>query len=86
MYLHQCDGAILQFREAIATGPSFPSARMGLWGAHYRKGMREDALEEAGKFLAALGDHEVEDALRHGYAEGLKPFPWGPYRGGLCRL
>jgi len=70
VYLHQCDDAILQFREVIATDPSFPSARMGLWGAHYRKGMHEDALEEAGKFFAALGDHEVEDALRRGYAEG----------------
>ena len=70
MYLHQCDDAILQIREAIATDPSFPSARMGLWGAHYRKGMHEDALEEAGKFVAALGDHEGEDALRRGYAEG----------------
>jgi TolB-like protein/Tfp pilus assembly protein PilF len=70
VYLHQCDDAILHFREALAADPSFPSARMGLWGAHYRKGMHEDALAEAGKFFAVLGDHEVEDALRRGYAEG----------------
>jgi TolB-like protein/Tfp pilus assembly protein PilF len=70
VYLHQCDDAILRLREALAADPSFPSARMGLWGAHYRKGMHEDALTEAGKFFAALGDHETEDALRRGYSEG----------------
>jgi len=70
VYLHQCDDAILQLREAMAAEPSFPSARMGLWGAHYRKGMPEDALAEAGKFFAALGDQEVDDALRRGHAEG----------------
>ena len=70
VYLHQCDDAILHFREALAADPSFSSARMGLWGAHYRKGMHEDALAEARKFFAVLGDREVEDALRRGYAEG----------------
>jgi len=70
VYLHQCDDAILQFHEALAADAGFPSARMGLWGAHYRKGMYEDALAEAAKFFAVLGDHEVEDALRRGYAEG----------------
>jgi hypothetical protein len=32
--------------------------------------MSEDALVEAGEFFAVLGDHEAEDALRRGYAEG----------------
>jgi len=70
VYLHQCDDAILHFREALAADPGFSSAHMGLWGALYRKGMHEDALAEAGKFFAVLGDHEVENALRRGYAEG----------------
>jgi tetratricopeptide (TPR) repeat protein len=70
VYLHRCDEAISRFREALAADPSFPSAHMGLWGAYYRKGMHEDALAEARKFFALLGDHEVEDALVCGYAEG----------------
>jgi TolB-like protein len=70
VYLHQCDDAISHFREALAADPGFPSARMGLWGAYYRKGMLEEALAEAANFFAVLGDHEVEDALRRGYAEG----------------
>jgi tetratricopeptide (TPR) repeat protein len=70
VYLDQCDDAILQFRESLAADPNFPSARMGLWGAYYRKGMHEDALAEAGKFFAVLGDHEVSESLRRGYAEG----------------
>jgi TolB-like protein/Tfp pilus assembly protein PilF len=70
VYIHQYDEAVLQLREALAADPGFSSAHMGLWGALYMKGMHEDALVEAGKFFAVLGDHEVEDALRRGYAEG----------------
>lgn len=70
VYLHQCDDAISHLREALAADSSFSSAHMGLWGALYRKGMPEDALAEARKFFAVLGDHEVEDALRRGDAEG----------------
>jgi len=70
VYLRQCDDAILQFREALAADSSFSSAHMGLWGALYRKGMREEALAEAAKFFAVLGDYDAEDALRRGYAEG----------------
>jgi TolB-like protein/Tfp pilus assembly protein PilF len=70
VYLHQCDDAISHFREALGADPSFSSAHMGLWGAFCRKGMPEDALVEAREFFAVLGDHEVEDALRRGYAEG----------------
>jgi TolB-like protein len=72
VYIHQCDDAILHFREALAADPGFSSARMGLWGAFYRKGMHEDALAEAGKFFAVLGDHEVEDALRRHAESGYR--------------
>jgi TolB-like protein len=70
VYLDQCDDAIPQLLEAVAADPSFASARMGLWGAFYRKGLHEDALAEAEKFFAVLGDNDAEDALRRGYAEG----------------
>ena len=43
---------------------------MGRWGAYYTKGMRREALAEAQKFFAVLGDREVEDALTRGYVEG----------------
>jgi len=56
--------------------PGFASARMGLWGAYYRKGMHADALAEAGKFFGVLGDHELEDALRRytpgGYSRAMR--------------
>jgi len=43
---------------------------MGLWGALYKMGRHKEALAEAKKFFAVLGDHEVEDALSRGYAAG----------------
>jgi tetratricopeptide (TPR) repeat protein len=43
---------------------------MGLWGALYKTGRHKEALAEAKKFFAVLGDHEVEDALTRGYAAG----------------
>ena len=70
VYLHQCDDAVSHLREALGADPSFSSAHMGLWGALYRRGMLEGALAEAREFFAVLGDHEVENALRLGYAEG----------------
>ena len=70
VYLDQCDDAILQFRESLAADPGFPSAHLGLWGAYYRKRMDEEALEEAVRFFAALGDDEVRESLRRGCTEG----------------
>lgn len=70
VYVHRCDEAISQLHKALATEPDFSSAHMGLWGAFYKKGMWEEALAEARKFFAVLGDGEVEDALTRGYAEG----------------
>ncbi|MGD0667782.1 MAG: winged helix-turn-helix domain-containing protein [Bryobacteraceae bacterium] len=70
VYLHRCDEAISQLVKALAVEPGFSSAHMGLWGAFYRKGMLREALAEARKFFAALGDREVEDALLRGCAEG----------------
>ncbi len=70
VYLQRYEKAIAQFRDVLATVPDFSSAHMGLWGAFYMKGMWEEALAEARKFFAALGDREVEDALARGHAEG----------------
>ena len=70
VYLHRCDEALSQLHKALEVEPDFSSAHLGLWGGFYRKGMPREALAEARKFFAALGDREVEDALIRGYAEG----------------
>lgn len=70
VYLRRYDEAIGLFGEALAADPDLSPAHMGYWGALCQKGMQEEALAEARKFFAALGDAEVEDALKRGYAEG----------------
>ena len=66
-YLGRNDEAIAQLSKVLAANPEFSSAHLGLWGAYYKKGMYGEALEEARKFFAVLGDHEVESALSRGY-------------------
>ena len=68
VYLHRYDGAITQLRKVLRTEPNFASAHLGLWGAFYRSGMHEKALEEATKFFTVLGDRDVVEALTNGYA------------------
>jgi TolB-like protein/DNA-binding winged helix-turn-helix (wHTH) protein/Tfp pilus assembly protein PilF len=70
VYLQRYDEAIAQFRKVLEIAPDFSSAHMGLWGAYYKKGMPDEALAEARKFFSVLHDHEVEEALVRGYAEG----------------
>jgi TolB-like protein len=70
VYARRYDEAIAQVRKVLSTAPDFSSAHMGLWGAFYKKSMHERAVAEARKFFAVLGDSEVEDALKRGYAEG----------------
>ena len=69
VYLHKYDEAIAQLRKVLRTEPNFASAHLGLWGAFYRNRMHEEALVEAKKFFARLGDSEVAEALMCGYAE-----------------
>ena len=68
VYLGRYDEAIAQLRKVLEANAEFSSAHLGLWGAYYKKGMRGEALDEARKFFAVLGDHEVESALSRGYA------------------
>jgi tetratricopeptide (TPR) repeat protein len=68
VYLHRYDEAITQLQKVLRTEPDFASAHLGLWGAFYRSRMYEEALEEAKKFFAVLGDRHVEEALTEGYA------------------
>lgn len=70
VYLRRYDEAMTQFRNVLTTQPDFSSAHMGLWGAFYKQQMFPEALGEARKFFAVLGDNEVERALERGYAAG----------------
>ena len=78
VYVRRYDEAVGQFRKVLAAQPDFSSAHMGLWGAFYKKGMYEQALAEAKKFFAVLGDREVVESLdRRGAEAG--------YRGAMRR-
>jgi tetratricopeptide (TPR) repeat protein len=70
VYLGRYDDAIAELRETLRSEPHFPSAHLGLWGAYYRKRMFEEALEQARKFFAALGDSKVEESLTSGLRAG----------------
>jgi len=69
-FLGRYDDAIAWLSKTVKDEPSFPSARMGLWGAFYMKGEFEKAFEEAEIFFALLGDAAVESALKAGYERG----------------
>ncbi len=66
---NQHDDAIAHFRNTLRTEPEFPLAHEGLWVAFHQKQMDEEALAEAKKYFAVLGDREVAEALERGYAE-----------------
>lgn len=68
VYLGRYDEAIAQLRKVLAANPEFSSAHLGLWGAYYKKRMLTQALDEAKRFFAVLGDHEVENALSQGFS------------------
>ncbi len=69
VYLHRCDDAIAHLHKTLQMETDFSSAHLGLWGAFYRKGMREEALGAARRFFAVLGDDAVVEALRRGESE-----------------
>ena len=69
VYLHRCDDAIAHLHKTLQMETDFSAAHLGLWGAFYRKGMREEALAAAKRFFAVLGDGEVVEALRRGESE-----------------
>jgi TolB-like protein len=70
VYLDRCDEAIAQLRKTLTMEADFSSAHLGLWGAYYRKGEREQALDAARAFFTVLGDAEVAAELLRGRAEG----------------
>ncbi len=67
VYERRYDEAVAQLKKVLAAEPDFSSAHMGLWGAFYKKGVYAEALAEAKKFFAVLGDREVVDALDEGW-------------------
>ena len=73
LYQHRPDEAIEALNKALRTEPNYSSAHMGLWGAFFQKEMYDEALTEAKKFFAVLGDGEVVDALERGFVKGGYP-------------
>jgi adenylate cyclase len=76
VYFGHYDDAIARLTTILSAEPAFSSARLGLWGAFYRKGMANEALEEARRFFAAVNDTDVERSLAlgdgdEGYARAM---------------
>ena len=78
VYEGRYDEAIAQLTRVAQAEPNFSSVHLGLWGAYFKKGADAEALAEAKRFFAALGDREVADALDAGWAHG-------GYRGAMKR-
>jgi eukaryotic-like serine/threonine-protein kinase len=73
LYRHRPDEAIEVLNKALRIEPNYSSARLALWGAYYQKRMYDEALAEARRFFAVLGDGEVAEALERGFRKGGYP-------------
>jgi tetratricopeptide (TPR) repeat protein len=77
VYLRRYDEAIAQLAQTLETEPNYPAARLGLWGAFYKKGEYANALREAGTFFGLLGDQHLSNILTRdggeaGYASAMQ--------------
>ncbi len=70
MYARRYDEAIEQLRETLKTSPNDLIALSTLRSAYHLKHMYTEALEVWKASYAARGDHEAEEALARGFAEG----------------
>jgi tetratricopeptide (TPR) repeat protein len=73
MYLMQArryDDAIAVLGNILKTSPNDPIALSTLRSAYHMKRMYNEALEIWKASYAAKGDHEAEEALARGFAEG----------------
>lgn len=73
LFMRRYNDAAAQYRNILKTEPNYSMVHNGLWAVFHGKGMHEDALMEAKKYFAALGDSEAGDALQNGYKEGGYP-------------
>jgi TolB-like protein/DNA-binding winged helix-turn-helix (wHTH) protein/Tfp pilus assembly protein PilF len=64
------DDAIQQWHALLEESPGYYPARYFLWQALHLDGRDEDALVEVTALNAAAGEHDVEQALTRGAAEG----------------
>lgn len=76
VYLGHYDDAIAQLVRTVETEPNYPAARLGLWGAFYKKDQHADAQREAGTFFRLLGDEQLSrllmpDGNGTGYASAM---------------
>lgn len=52
-------------RRSLAQQPSLSAARLGMWGAFYRRGMHAQAVKEACQFFVSRNEPDVSDLLAH---------------------
>jgi serine/threonine protein kinase/Tfp pilus assembly protein PilF len=69
VYANRPDEAVRELQQVLRTEPGFASARLGLWGAFFRKRAYAEALEEAKQFFGILGDNDIVNALETGLGE-----------------
>jgi TolB-like protein/Tfp pilus assembly protein PilF/predicted Ser/Thr protein kinase len=79
MYARRYDDAIVLLRNTLKTSPHDLVALSTLRSAYHMKQMYKEALEVWKASYAAREDHEAEEALARGFAEG-------GYRGALQRV
>jgi serine/threonine protein kinase len=70
VYVGRYDEAIQHLHKVLITEPNSSSARLGLWGAYYRKEMYAEALAEAKRHFEIIHEPEVVNALVSGFKEG----------------
>jgi len=69
LFEHRYDEAVDQARAAIETEPSFHVSHWVLWMAFHKKGLAEEAVEEARRFYILAGNTEAAEAMGRGYNE-----------------
>jgi tetratricopeptide (TPR) repeat protein len=77
LFAERFEESVQPLRKAISDQPSLSAARLGLWGAFYRRGMHAQAIKEACEFFMSRGEPDVADTLareyrRHEYRTAMR--------------
>jgi serine/threonine-protein kinase len=73
LFMRKYDDAITQYRKILKTEPNYSMVHNGLWAVFHQKGMYEEALAEAKKYFAVMGDSESGKILEVGFKEAGYP-------------
>ena len=72
-FVRRYDDAIVQYCNALRAKPNLTFAQWSLFRAFHQKQMYAEALEVGKAYFAALGDHEVAEALESWLRAGRVP-------------